>query len=75
MKRLPGEPEGYRELCAQLRREKNPRRFSALLNEINTLLAEHARRTAMAASCGEQPQEARVPVSSSVHIALTHQRE
>jgi hypothetical protein len=35
------EPQGWRQLCAKLRTEKNPERFQALLDQINRLLSAH----------------------------------
>jgi hypothetical protein len=74
MKPLPGEPEGYRELCAQLQREKNPSRFSALLHEIDVLLAEHARRTAAEQCSADRPPAATAGGGSTPHITLTQKK-
>jgi hypothetical protein len=57
LKRLPSKPEGYRELCRQLQQERNPDRFSALLDQIDALLTEHERRPAPEPSCDELAQE------------------
>jgi len=37
----PQEPQGWRELCAQLQTENDPDKFRVLLDEINTLLTAH----------------------------------
>jgi hypothetical protein len=75
MKRLPGEPAGYSELCAQLQQEKNPQRFSALVDEINALLTEHAKRTALEPRLDEQPQEAVVRLSTTPQNAPIHHKD
>jgi hypothetical protein len=38
------EPEGYAELCSQMRKEKDPARVQLLWTRIDALLKEHSRR-------------------------------
>jgi hypothetical protein len=69
MERWPDEPEGYRELCARLQQEKDPHRFSALVDEIDVLLTEHARRTTTDLCCDEQLQKVEIRRGATLRIA------
>jgi hypothetical protein len=75
MKRLPSDPEGYRELCAQLQQERNPDRFCSLLDQIDALLTEHERRAALEPSCDEPAQGGGVRLGNTLQTSSTHGRD
>jgi hypothetical protein len=41
---LPDEPEGWRELCARIDAESDTEKVRILIEQVNSLLAEHERR-------------------------------
>jgi hypothetical protein len=46
--RIPDEPEGWRELQALAKSERDPRKLEAIIAEMNQLLAEWERRSSYA---------------------------